>query len=75
MSENNFYAVDNYRTTRNFSMKAIQEILEERLKKDAPKENQELTSESEKPNPRHRDLMIDDSWKMIMWAHENLKTF
>ena len=56
-------------------MKAIQEILEERLKKDAPGENQGSSFELEKSNPRHRDLMIDDNWKMIMWAHENLKTF
>ena len=60
---------------QNLCMKAIQEILEERLKKDAPGENQGSSSVLEKSNPRHRDLMIDDNWKMIMWAHENLKTF
>ncbi len=55
-------------------MKAVQEVLEERLKKDIPNESQGLNSTTETSNPQHRDLLIDDSWKMILWAHENLKT-
>ena len=55
-------------------MKAVQEILEQRLKKDAPNKEQDSTSNTGQSTSRHRDLMIDDSWKMILWAHENLKT-